>query len=101
LTRELGENCLGAEWHDGCWKASSIDFHPENREVRASYLIGVGECSLGGDRYHVVNDHLVVVHKEVLDMNANGCTLTISDLVGKTMRVTSVRRFDSDGQPLK
>src|SRR5579863_1587891 len=26
LTRELSENCLGPDWHGGCWKAANIDF---------------------------------------------------------------------------
>ena len=101
LTRELEENCLGAQWHGGCWKVSSIDFHPEKREISTSYLMGVGECGLGGDRYRVENDHLVVLHQEILDMRPNGCTLTISDLAGGKVRVTKVRRFNAQGQPLK
>jgi hypothetical protein len=101
LTRELAENCLGAAWHGGCWKSSSIEFHPVEREISTFYFMGVGQCGLGGDRYRMENNRLIVVHKEVVDMNPNGCTLTISDLDGGAMRVTEIRRFDAQGQPLK
>jgi hypothetical protein len=29
------------------------------------------------------------------------CTVTVSDLIGGTMRVTEVQRFDDKGQPVK
>jgi hypothetical protein len=48
-----------------------------------------------------LHGHLVVVHKEVLEMNPKECTLTVSDLNANSMRVTAVHRFDSKGQPLK
>lgn len=100
LTRELSENCLGSAWHGGCWKSSSIDFHPETHEISTFYFIGVGQCGLGGDRYRVEDNHLIVVHTEVLNLKPDGCTLTISDLIDGNMRVTEVRRFDGQGQPL-
>jgi hypothetical protein len=76
LTRELGENCLGAEWHSGCWKADSIDFDHKKHEISAHYFVGVGECGSTTDRYRVENNRLIVVHEEILDMKPNGCTLT-------------------------
>src|SRR5262249_12357531 len=61
LTSALGENCLGAAWHGGCWKANDIHFDPEKREIRTSYLVGVGQCGLGGDRYRLEGEHLIAV----------------------------------------
>lgn len=101
LTRQLGENCLGSEWHDGCWKASFIDFDSTNHLLSAHYFIGVGQCGSPADRYRVENNRLIPVHREVLDMKPTGCTVTISDLINGTMRVTKVRRFDGKGQPGK
>jgi hypothetical protein len=101
LTRVLGENCLGTAWHGGCWKAQAIEFHPEQREISTSYLVGVGQCGLGGDRYRIEGEHLIAVHTEVLDMKPDSCTLTISDLVDGTMRVTEIRRFDAQGRRLQ
>lgn len=101
LTHELSENCLGAEWHGGCWKANSIDFDPKTREIRVQYLAGVGECGSPTDRYRVEQNRLVAVHTEALKMDATECTLTISDLAGGAMRLTRVRRFDARGRPLK
>jgi hypothetical protein len=44
LTRKLGENCLGSEWHGGCWKAIQIAFDQNTREIRADYPIAhIGE----------------------------------------------------------
>src|SRR5579864_11699 len=101
LTHELGENCLGAEWHGRCWKADSIDFDPKKLEISAHYFVGVGQCGGPVDRYRLENNRLIVVHKEVLDMKPDSCTLTVSDLTAGTMRVTEVRRFDAQGEPLK
>jgi hypothetical protein len=101
LTRELGENCLGAEWHGGCWKADSIDFAHQKHEISAHYLVGAGECGSPTDRYRVENNRLIVIHEEILDMKPNGCTLTVSDLIGGSMRVTRIRRFDARGEPVK
>ena len=101
LTRKLGENCLGAEWRDTCWKANGIDFDSKKHEIVVHYLAGVGECGSPVDRYRVVDNRLVVVHKEVLDMNINGCTMTVSDRAGGSMRRTQVRRYDAQGKPLK
>jgi hypothetical protein len=100
LTRVLGENCLGAAWHGGCWKAHAIEFHPQQREISTSYVVGVGQCSLGGDRYRVEGERLIAVHTEVLDMKPDSCSLTVSDLVDGKMRVTGIRRFDAEGRPL-
>ena len=74
---------------------------PEQREISTSYLVGVGQCGLGGDRYRIEGEHLIAVHTEVLDMKPDSCTLTISDLVVGTMRVTEIRRFDAQGRPLQ
>jgi hypothetical protein len=101
LASELNENCLGREWHGGCWKANTIEFDSINREIKVHYLIGVGKCGSPVDRYRIRDGRLVVAHKEALDMNPNACTITISDLKDSRMRVTAVHRFDGKGQPLR
>ena len=98
FTRTLSENCLGTAWHGGCWKANWIDFDPKKHEIRVRYFIGLGECGPPVDRYRVENNRLINVHREVLDMDSNGCTITISDLGSDTMRLTTVRRFDAMGR---
>jgi hypothetical protein len=111
LTRELGENCLGAAWHGGCYKAESISFDPKKHEISTHYFAASalvwdatggasGEgCPWKGDRYLVENNRLILVHKEEItegDVHAASCTVTVSDLIAGTMRVTDVRhwRFD-------
>jgi hypothetical protein len=101
LTRELGENCLGTEWHGGCWKANSIEFDAKRHEISARYLVGVGQCGSPVDRYRLEANRLIVVHQEVLDMNLDGCTVTVSDRVAGSMRRTQVRRYDARGEPIK
>ena len=100
LTRKLGENCLGSEWHGGCWKASNIDFDQDKREIRADYIPPFRPCApngYSGDRYTVKNNRLIVVHKE--ELSEDSCTLTFSDLVGGTMRVTQVWHFEPHVPP--
>jgi hypothetical protein len=101
FTRELSENCLGTEWHGGCWKANFIEFDSAKREIRVHYLVGVGDCGSPVDRYRVQDNRLIVVHKEDLKMDPDQCTLSISDLIGGSMGLTNVRRFDGRGRPLK
>src|SRR5580658_2980383 len=95
LTRELSENCLGAAWHRGCWKASHIDFDQIKREVRTDYILPFGPCpqtGLFGDHYSVEDNRLILIHKE--EIAADHCQVTYSDLIGGAMRVTRVLRFD-------
>jgi len=101
LARELSENCLGTEWHGGCWKANFIEFDAAKHEIRANYLIGAGLCGSPTDRYRVENNRPVAVHAEAPDVTPNGCTVTVSDLVQGAMRVTSVRRFNARGRLIK
>lgn len=94
LTRELSENCLGAEWHHDCW-AAHIDFDQNKREVRTDYLLPFGPCpqtGFSGDHYRVEDNRLILIHKE--EITADHCQVTYSDLIGGTMRVTQVLRFD-------
>jgi hypothetical protein len=94
LTRKLGENCLGSEWHGGCWKASHIDFDQNKREIRADYILSFAACSptgYSGDRYSVKDNHLILIHKE--EVTSDNCKVTFSDLIGGTMRVTGIRLF--------
>ena len=100
LTRKLGANCLGTEWHGGCWKATQIDFDQNKREIRADYIPIFAICApngYSGDRYRVKDNRLILVHKE--ELTSDNCTLTFSDLVGGTMRVTEIRRFEPYAAP--
>jgi len=97
LTRELSENCLGPDWHGGC-QAASIDFDPIKREVRAVYVLYLASAACSpeggyrGDRYRVEDNRLILIHKE--ELASDRCGVTYSDLIGGTMRVTRVLRFD-------
>lgn len=62
LTRELGANCLGEQWHGACH--ADIEFDPEKREIGAYYLKGCPGDTKEGDRYRIANNRLVIVHKE-------------------------------------
>jgi hypothetical protein len=66
-------------------------------------------CPALVSRYRVENNHLIKVHEETGIQSIEGspdlaagvpCTVTVSDLVAGTMRVTQVRRF-VDGEPVK
>jgi hypothetical protein len=104
LTRKLGENCLGSEWHGGCWKSYRIDFDRNKREVRTYYMLGFAVCPISstdysGDRYRVRDNRLILIHKE--EVTSDNCKVTYSDLIGGTMRVTQVLRFDAQGHRLR
>ena len=102
LTRGLGR--LGV---------SNIDFDPKKHEISTTGEV----CAMCGcpamtsdqggnvDRYRVVNNRLILIHKQegaqIASRVFQFCTVTVWDLVGGTMRVTSVRRFDINGKPLK
>jgi hypothetical protein len=102
LTRELGGNCLGEGWHGGACHAD-IRFDPEKHEISTFYLEGCPGDQVEGDRYRVENNRMMLVHKEEVTQTGQGelCTLTISDMIGGSMRVTGVRRFDAHGLPAK
>ena len=94
---ELTRACLGAAF---------IDFVPEKREIGRRYFDGaMGGCpntSQGkGERYRVVNNRLLLIHKQDFELEPEPCTVTEWDLIGGTMRVTKVRRYDAQGQPVK
>jgi len=107
LTRGLGR--LGASG------VSKIDFDPKKHEV----IMWGDICAMCGcpnmtqdqgggnvDRYRVVNNRLILIHKQEYEIHQKGgsfqfCLLTLSDLVGGTMRVTEVRRYDAQGQRVK
>jgi hypothetical protein len=95
LTRELSENCLGAAWHRGCWKAAHIAFDQIKREVRTEYVLPFGPCpqtGFSGDRYGVEDNRLILIHKE--EITTDHCQVTFSDLIGGAMRVTRVLHVD-------
>ena len=94
---ELTRACLGAAF---------IDFDPEKREISRRYFDGaMGGCpntSQGkGERYRVVNNRLILIHKQDFELEPKPCTVTEWDLISGTMRVTKVRRYDARGQPVK
>lgn len=111
LTRELGENCLGAAWHGGCYKAEFISFDSKKHEISTHYFAASAlvwdatggarseGCPWRGDRYLVENNRLILVHKEEItqgDVHGASCTVTVSDLIAGTMQVTDVRRWRFD-----
>jgi len=111
LTRELGENCLGAGWHGGCYKAEFISFDSKKHEISTHYFgasalvwdatggASAEGCPWNGDRNLVENNRLILVHKEEITqggVHRASCTVTVSDLIAGTMLVTNVLhwRFD-------
>ncbi len=108
FTHELrcGSVALTSEYGGGCQVAAFIDFDPEKREIGRRYFGGaMGGCpntSQGkGERYRVVNNRLILIHKQDFELEPEPCTVTEWDLIGGTMRVTRVRRYDAHGQPVK
>ena len=48
-----------------------------------------------------MNNRLILIHKQDFKREPEPCTVTEWDLIGGTMRVTKVRRYDAHGQPVK
>ena len=98
LARELGD-----------LKTNGYQIDSQKHEIIAENLMF--GCPSLVTRYRVADNHLITVHQETgmqTIENDSGqrnlpagvpCTVTVSDLVGGTMRVTEVRRF-IDGEPL-
>lgn len=89
-----------------CLGAAFIDFDPEKREIARRYFDGAyGGCPNTrqgkGERYRVVNNRLILIHKQDFELEPKPCTVTEWDLIGGTMRVTKVRRYDARGQLVK
>ena len=107
VTSKYGVSETTAEIASGaCLGAAFIDFDPEKREIGRRYFDGaMGGCpntSQGkGERYRVVNNRLILIHKQEFKLEPEPCTVTEWDLIGGTMRVTKVRRYDAHGQPVK
>jgi hypothetical protein len=92
LTRELGE-----------LRGNDQQIDPKKHEITAEYLMA--GCPPLVTRYRVEENRLIKVHEEIgkqiieaspprQDLPAGvPCTVTVSDLVAGTMRVTEVRRF--------
>ncbi len=125
-TPPSGIRDTASEIGETCWGAHDIDFDPEKREIGRRYFGGaMGGCpNTGegkGERYRVVNNRLILIHtqefevicsnKPVRGVKASNCgsqggffqfcTVTVSDLVDGTMRVTEVRRYDLQGHRVK
>jgi hypothetical protein len=107
LTQQLGEGV-----------AQTVDFDRKKHEIITSHVIpGVfGFCSVEAERYRVENNRLILIHKvEISQINEGpldgagliapedrpACTVTVSDLIGGTMRVTEVGQYDAQGRPVK
>ena len=100
-----------SEIGETCWGANDIDFDPEKHEISREYFSGAVSGCPGtgegkGERYRVVNNRLILIHTQDFEQIYQGdvfqfCTVTISDLVGGTMRVTEVRRYDFQGHRVK
>jgi hypothetical protein len=105
LTRELGENCFAAA-HGDCWQTYAITFDSKKQEI-STHHFGLGNtgCGAGADRYRVKNNRLILIHKEEITQSGpylpRDCIVTISELIGGTMRVTGVRRGDAPEQSVK
>ena len=72
----------------------------------------MGGCPNTGEgkaeRYRVVNNRLILIHRQDFEFDLSrlpnptrSCTVTEWDLIGGAMRVTKVRRYDAQGQPVK
>jgi len=81
-------------------KAAEYHIDPKKQEIMTRYLTEPWGCGSTGDHYRVANSRLMIVHKELPKPAKNECSVIVSDLVGGTMRVTSVRRF-VDGRRVK
>jgi hypothetical protein len=87
------------------WKGRMIEFDSKKREI--STFEGYWNCQTEEDRYRVQNNRPILVHKEVgtqgppREPELPYCIVTVSDLTGGTMRVSSVHRFDAQGRPVK
>ncbi len=85
--------------------AHNIYFDPETHEINVSYFGNLRGCPNSDqgdeDRYRVVNNRLVHDHSQGHVVEGKFCTLTVSDLIDGTMRVTAVRRLDLEGNPVK
>jgi len=93
---------------------SKIDVDSKKHEVSTTGEV-CAMCSCPGmtgdqggnvDRYRVENNRLILIHQQEGAQTASRegfqfCTVTVSDLVGGTMRVTEVRRFDAHGRRVK
>ena len=103
-----------SEIGETCWGANDIDFDPEKHEISRRYFGGaMGGCpGTGegkGERYRVVNNRLILIHEQDFEFEPKppsqlpprSCTVTEWDLIGGTMRITKVRRYDARGQPVK
>jgi hypothetical protein len=93
LTREV------ADW----W--GFVDVDPTKQEITRQYfgaMMGCPATSEGREeRYRVNKNRLLLVHKKDFERQPQSCTVTESDLIDGTMRVTKVRRFDTQGRRLK
>jgi hypothetical protein len=74
-------------------KGTDHRIYPKEHEISPRYLTEPWGCGSTVDRYRVVNDRLILIHKEAAEPDGERCTVRVSDLSGAVMRVTRVRRF--------
>ena len=112
FTQELRCGSVEVKHAGACRGAAFLDFDPGKHEISRRYFDGaMGGCpGTGegeGERYRVVNNRLILIHKQEFELiyqkggSFQFCDVTLSDLVDGTMRVTEVRRFDAQGRRVK
>jgi hypothetical protein len=102
------QNELTAQLHgmgspNGSGRPGGLDIDPEKHEITYTYLPsraivcsdvfqqGGREVLVDVERYRVDNNRLILIHQEKATFGDGTCTVTVSDLIGESMVVTSVR----------
>jgi hypothetical protein len=90
---------LGSPYGSG--RCCGLDIDPEKHEITKAYDAsravacsgeqGGTEVWLDVERYRVDNNRPILIHEEKFTFGDGTCTLTVSDLIGESMVVTSVR----------
>jgi hypothetical protein len=87
------------------WKGLTIDLDPKKHEIKTFHA--EWNCETDENHYRVQNNRPILVHQESGSQaprrgaDLPDCIVTVSDLIGGTMRVTAVRRFNAQGEPVK
>lgn len=96
------ENELTKQLHDLGVPNAGMDIDPAKHEISYHSLPVTGACFEGTDhwretfRYRIDNDRLTLIHQEKLTWDGPNCTMTVSDLIGGAIVVTSVRSKPGD-----
>lgn len=74
--------------------ANGLVLDAARQNIVAPQLTDLTGCGKTQDIYHVEqNRHLVLMHQEIIDASADGCTLIAHDRVNGQMQVTKVQHF--------